>query len=457
MASLHMKGRFHIFVISTFSLKYFKMRRLYTFLSSLTILFACCSALAQNSKGVSDAYQLLQEDITRAANLHHSYEAPSAVIDTPAPHGFKPFYVSHYGRHGSRYHTSMSPITAVTSIMDTLLTEGLLTEEGKAVRNDLKILEHEHEGISGYLTQKGAAEHRGISQRLYERCPQIFKQKDRRVVYAASTHVQRCIQSMANFCMQLKSNAPELECQLYAGDRFGSYLCNTSNTSATSPRTTFVADSVLNANFEPARIMEAWFTDPQRAASFFGSDTPSIFAFNVLRAGGIGQCLDIDDPDIYKHFTFDEIYALWKYDDVKTYNSMGPSVENNRIKDKIGVLILRDIIEKADEALAGGHKAADLRFGHDSGLAPLIALLRLEGFEKEQHMADVTDGLWYGFQGMPMGSNLQIIFYRNKKGDIIAKILRNEKETTIPAVPSYYGPYYKWSDLRTYFLSLVNG
>lgn len=39
-------------------------------------------------------------ELERTASIFHSYEfAP--VEDTPPPDGFKPFYISHYGRHGS--------------------------------------------------------------------------------------------------------------------------------------------------------------------------------------------------------------------------------------------------------------------------------------------------------------------------------------------------------------------
>ena len=56
------------------------------------------------------AAALLREDNTRAGNNTNSYEF-RPIQDTPAPKGFKPFYVSHYGRHGSRYETSASTAT----------------------------------------------------------------------------------------------------------------------------------------------------------------------------------------------------------------------------------------------------------------------------------------------------------------------------------------------------------
>ena len=69
-------------------------------------------------------------------------------------------------------------------------------------------------------------------------------------------------------------------------------------------------------------------------------------------------------------------------------------------------------------------------------------------------MAEAAEKGWYCFEQMPMGSNLQLIFYKNPKGDVLVKILRNEKETVIPALKPWKGPYYRWKDLRDYFISL---
>ena len=64
-------------------------------------------SLALNAQ---DAKTLLKENPERLANIHHSYEPPETIVDTPAPDGYEPFYLSHYGRHGSRYHTSMRAV-----------------------------------------------------------------------------------------------------------------------------------------------------------------------------------------------------------------------------------------------------------------------------------------------------------------------------------------------------------
>lgn len=433
---------------------------------TLCLFAALVFALAANAQGTTqDIRELLRQDPTRSANLHHTYEIPE-IVDTPAPEGYTPFYISHYGRHGSRYHTSMSKITDVSVYLDTLLAEGLLTEEGMAVYNTLAIVKEDHEGLGGILTQKGSRDHQGISQRMYERFQPVFNQPERKEVLCVSTEIQRCIQSMANFSMQLKGNNPKLNISLYTGPRFKKYLLADVPYQKTNVRRAHVRDSILRADLNPDRIMKAWFTNPEEAARHFGRNYPAKFIYNVFQAGLIAQNLDIEDPYIYKHFTEDEIYAMWLTDNAEKYGIMCASIENEQMSNEVGRPILKDIVAKADEALGcGSNKAADLRFGHDSGLLPLISFIQIEGQNKIMHMADAEANGWYGFVAMPMASNLQLVFYRKTAdatdacscdNDILVKILFNEKETTIPALTTFCGPYYKWSELREYFIKLLN-
>ena len=105
------------------------MKKIFLFLP--TLLLALLPLQGQ------DLRTLLRENPERYANIHHSYEAPEAIVDTPAPKGYEPFYVSHYGRHGSRYMTSMKSVTRVSHLFDSLDSLQLLTDEGKETLEQL--------------------------------------------------------------------------------------------------------------------------------------------------------------------------------------------------------------------------------------------------------------------------------------------------------------------------------
>ncbi|MBO7371453.1 MAG: histidine-type phosphatase, partial [Bacteroidales bacterium] len=68
------------------------------FASIAAALLICTAASAQN-------YNVLDEvkaDRLKAAGMEGAYRFENYSL-TPAPKGYRPFYISHYGRHGSRY------------------------------------------------------------------------------------------------------------------------------------------------------------------------------------------------------------------------------------------------------------------------------------------------------------------------------------------------------------------
>ena len=94
------------------------------------------------------------------------------------------------------------------------------------------------------------------------------------------------------------------------------------------------------------------------------------------------------------------------------------------------------------------------RSGHDTGLLPLVGHIGIEGMD-DWVSFDRVNSVWNSSVSICMGSNIQMIFYRNRTDDVLVKLMYNEKETTIPALQTFSGPYYKWSDLKEYFKSLL--
>jgi hypothetical protein len=113
--------------------------------------------------------------------------------------------------------------------------------------------------------------------------------------------------------------------------------------------------------------------------------------------------------------------------------------------------LLRNILDCADNAIKNGNISADLRFGHDSYIIPLLALMDVKGMNVKESDPEKVYQVWSDFKVSPMGANLQLIFYRNDKtGDIILKLLHCEKEVEIP-VATDIAPYYHWKDFKAYY------
>ena len=120
--------------------------------------------------------------------------------------------------------------------------------------------------------------------------------------------------------------------------------------------------------------------------------------------------------------------------------------------------VVENIIESADTAVNSKSQSVNLRYGHDSILMPLSCLLELDNFGLEiNDLEDVAALGWHDYKVVPMGGNIQIVFYRpaadqiSTPENVLVKVLLNEVECVLPLQP-VEGPYYKWSDLREYYL-----
>ena len=406
------------------------------------------------------AREWIEADPTRVACQQHIYEVP-VIRDTPPPAGYKPFYVSHFGRHGSRYHTSSKPFGPTMAVFGEMERKGLLTDTGRAVMHIVDTLWKVHEGMAGYLTQVGSREHQGVAERLYDRCPRVFRQKDRRDVLAVSSTVVRCNQSMMNFCTALKGKAPALDFHYYTNGRTDEALTRVQH-GGRNPIYPPVddsmekVDSIKRSRAHASAFARRMFTDSTAAAACLMDGDMGSFMFQVIAHCVADQCLDEPVPRFYPYFTMDELFDYWVYRNAATLNAHGFSYENGEALRRVGKFIVADILEKADEALQDGStKAADLRFSHDGGVLPLMFYLGLEGNDHTWHLGEEWEHGWYAFEQIPMCTNVQMIFYRNGKGDVLAKFLHNEKETVITRLQPWKGPYYRWEDLRPYLAALA--
>ena len=108
------------------------------------------------------------------------------------------------------------------------------------------------------------------------------------------------------------------------------------------------------------------------------------------------------------------------------------------------VNFLNDVIDKADEAIAGGPCSVDLRFGHDYHLLAVCSRLGIRGIAERMDKDEAVN--WPGWLYSPFAGNLQMVFYRNASGDVLVKFYINERETGLTLLDG--GPYYKWEEVK---------
>ena len=144
---------------------------------------------------------------------------------------------------------------------------------------------------------------------------------------------------------------------------------------------------------------------------------------------------------------------MWLQTNAWWYINYGPSPLNNGIAPYSQRNLLRVMIAEADSCLQLPHPGATLRYGHEVCVMPLACLLELDDFGKSiLDLEDLDDEGWACYKIFPMACNIQLIFYRPTEGsgDILLKVLLNENEARLP-FPAVTGPYYSWTDFRTYF------
>ena len=141
---------------------------------------------------------------------------------SPAPKGYKPFYVSHYGRHGSRYLIGDRDYKWLVDLFEEAHREGALSDLGEDTRQRLLKVWEEAEGHGGDLTPLGIRQHRGIAERMYAAFPEAFKGNPS--ISARSTVVLRCAMSMVAFGDRLKELNPNLRISYEASHKYMDYL-----------------------------------------------------------------------------------------------------------------------------------------------------------------------------------------------------------------------------------------
>lgn len=94
--------------------------------------------------------------------------------------GYTPFYISHYGRHGSRWHASESVYAGPLKILRKAAEAGALTPLGRDVLGRVEIIAADADKRYGDLSPRGVAEHRGIAERMYKAYPEVFSTADGR-------------------------------------------------------------------------------------------------------------------------------------------------------------------------------------------------------------------------------------------------------------------------------------
>lgn len=419
-------------------------------IKTLAFILATCGL------GVSaqTTFEEISADLNKAGGVYLAYPKVEAK-QTPAPKGYKPFYVSHYGRHGSRYLLGDRDYLWIIQLMQKADSVNGLTPLGKDVLKRLTLVWQEVQGRAGDLTPLGVRQHQGIAERMTKNFPEVFRGK--RSVSARSTVVYRCAMSMAAFGDRLKGLNPQLDISYEMSEKYMSYLnyhTDRSNAFTHGEKGPWVEEyrKFEEQQVKPDRLVNTLFSN----ADFIRCEVNP----NNLMWGLYWIAVDMQDIEtpvsFYDIFTAREMFDLWQCVNYRFYIGNANPLASKGIVMANAKSLVENIIESADAAIKDHSIAATLRFGHDGNVIPLLALLQIENFDVAVAGPSEVYKYWCDFKATPMASNVQIVFFENKKGDVQVKFLHNEKEVHIPVKTDNW-PYYHWNEVRDYYQKRLAG
>jgi hypothetical protein len=398
---------------------------------------------------------LLSANLSAASYTAEQCQGSLGPYPVPAksynyPDSLKPIFISHVGRHGSRYPASAASALYIIKALNRADSLGTLTKLGREFKAVVDNVIKKSSGQWGMLDSLGKAEQTGIAARMLAAYPQLF---DNGNVSAVASSSMRVIESMDAFTAELSKHASNLRISKKSDEKYNKLV------------RPFDVDSsyiefAKNKTWEP--VYDRYFDSicplapirrilgdkyPASDAQMKQYAISEYYIIAGLKAMGI-------TVNYNRFFTLAEYNKLWSTFNLRQYLQRTASTVSI-IPANIAIPLIQDIVNTADKALSGTSKqTAALRFTHGETIMPLLSLLHLKGcFYLTLYFDTVLDN-WHDFYVTPMASNLQMIFFKSNSGKIYVRTDLNERP--IPLIQGHNEIYVPWDKARTYLLNFTN-
>ncbi len=355
----------------------------------------------------------------QTGGVYYAYPVKEASrIDIPD--GMKVFYISHYGRHGSRWVDSKHRYKWT---MSHFKDDSNLTEFGKDVKRRLKRIIRDARGNAGQLTPLGFEQNRRIARRMVRNYPEVFSEGAE--ITAQSSVVRRCRKSMDAFVGELRGLLPYLKIPTSTKKKYMAYI------SYDSPELTVLRKQTKRQpSIDTSRLLSSLFIDTSIV-----KDKPK-FLYELHTIASDIQDVELDES-LWDVFTYEEMMSVHDANNERMTICHGVDERNDGIPARSALSLWRHIVNEADRFISEDKHGASLLFGHDTPLFRLTSLLRLS--LPGSGMEDI----------LPMAANLQFIFMKDANDNVFVAFLHNEKMQSLPIQEAYHG-IYNWEDVKRY-------
>ena len=379
----------------------------------ILLIFACPLFFACAQERTTPPYA----DSAEGKGVYANYDFSRELVNEPAPRGYKPFYITHYGRHGARHINREWEYDALAKV----LGEASLTPVGQEIKAEFERIHPHLKGRATDLTLLGREQHRHLAMRMFHTWSEVFR-KDCHVE-AVSSDIPRCILSMYSFLDALEDCKGTVSTFADVNSAMVPVLKK-------KPVKRVDMDSKFFELFDVDAFYGRLFKDVEAAKKLYA--VPD-FVRSLFYFGTHLECVGFEDTVMRSAFTEDETSVLTHLDSYKFSHHCGWAIPENVAS---SWPLLEDFVTMADADIASGKTDVRLRFGHDNTLMPLLALLKVGVFAER----------FFDCDEVPMAANLRWVFARNKTGDIIVKIQYNESDMTA---------WMPWSEFRDFCLGQI--
>lgn len=377
--------------------------------------------------------------------------------NTKPPSGYEPFYINYLGRHGARYFVPSKDVAWIYDVLQYAHQNQYLSMRGLELLSKIINLLELEEKSGEDIWYSGRKMIEGIASRIYENYPQIFGKK----LIGISTSIPRAKQTMEYFFVELSKYTDANQfCQSSYGEQ--------------DPILRFYE---LNEAYLEHQTSGTWNKEWKQYC--FHHDTSmnvlnKIFRYNFLKNYNVSMedrqrfvttifqiyanQIEIDGMiSLDYFFASKDKNSCWENENLRQYLKMGLGKKGNQLSANISFLLLEDFLSTSKNAIEKNDSSGNFRFAHANTMVSFANLLKVKGCSEQTNQLEQVAHIWRDYEVIPLGANLQWVFYRSKRKDqpVLVKMLYNERELLFP-FESDLAPYYDWQQVKRYCEGILN-
>lgn len=415
-------------------------------------------ALPKPAPVPTDPIEELRQSPEKAGGVYYVTDLAAEQV-TPAPRGYKPFYITGYFRHGARQIDEEVTYPRVFGCLESAHDADNLTDFGKEMYKRFAGMKQNMYWREGDLTQIGYRQTLELGRRMVDNYPEVFEGEP--YLKANATNVLRVSSSMQSVVQGITSRVPDAEWVEIRNSRSLLKKLNQYGTKCPDKLPIDVKfyghDSPWYKNYSAFR-QERINPDDFLSRMFKNIDLVKAeyesydLVWRFWLVACVQQCLDRKVP-VWDMFTEEEILNWAEVENYRYYSqkSKDPALLGRGWG--LGSRTLRYILESADKNIRAGHNGADLNFGHDGTVMSILVNLDADDWGKSVNDPNDVLDIWQ-YWDIPMGSNIQFVFYRNERTeDVLVKVMLNEKDLNINPLKPVKNNFYRWDEFLKYYIS----